>query len=250
MSLLDETAPAPRKIMTLFYLVDSSGSMEGAKIGSVNSAMEEAVVKDLRNLSGSNDDAEIRVAIMRFSSGCEWITSSAGPVSINDLRWREVKAGGLTDLGAACMELDSKLSRDGFLKSQSGAYAPVILLFSDGGPTDNWEKGLKRLRSNNWFRHAVKIAVAIGEEADKDVLAAFTGTSEAVIEVCDKETLAALIRKVSLRASEFQSHSKQAGDKETTPEEDSASIVRDVREEMAASQAEAASDDPDDWENW
>ena len=42
MSLLDNVAPAPRKVMTLFYVVDTSGSMYGSKIGSVNSAMEEA----------------------------------------------------------------------------------------------------------------------------------------------------------------------------------------------------------------
>ena len=43
MSLLDNVAPAPRKVMTLFYVVDTSGSMYGSKIGSVNSAMEEAI---------------------------------------------------------------------------------------------------------------------------------------------------------------------------------------------------------------
>ena len=36
MSLLDNVAPAPRKVMTLFYVVDTSGSMCGSKIGSVN----------------------------------------------------------------------------------------------------------------------------------------------------------------------------------------------------------------------
>ena len=47
MSLLDQVTPSPRKIMTLFYVVDTSGSMTGDKIGSVNSAMEEAITVDL-----------------------------------------------------------------------------------------------------------------------------------------------------------------------------------------------------------
>jgi len=71
---------------------------------------------------------------------------------------------------------------------------------------------LRALKQNNWFKHAIKIAIAIGSDADKTVLAEFTGTSESVITVKDKHTLKALIRKVSVRASEFQSHSKQSGD--------------------------------------
>ena len=66
MSLLDQVTPSPRKIMTLFYVVDTSGSMTGDKIGSVNSAMEEAITVDLPDISTANDDAEIRVAIMQL----------------------------------------------------------------------------------------------------------------------------------------------------------------------------------------
>ena len=152
MSLLDNVAPAPRKVMTLFYVVDTSGSMCGSKIGSVNSAMEEAITSDLPEISAANDDAEIKVAIMQFSSGCSWIAPQSGPIAIGDVIWNDLNAGGVTDLGAACKELDKKLSRNEYLNSQTGAYAPVILLFSDGGPTDNWEKELKQLKLNNWFK--------------------------------------------------------------------------------------------------
>ena len=253
MSLLDQVTPSPRKIMTLFYVVDTSGSMAGDKIGSVNSAMEEAITVDLPDISTANDDAEIRVAIMQFSIGCSWITPSSGPIGIGDVIWNDLHTNGLTDLGAACTELDKKLSRNEFLESQTGAYAPVILLFSDGGPTDNWEKGLEQLKKNNWFKHAIKIAIAIGEDADKSVLATFTGTPESVIAVNDKHTLKALIRKVSVRASEFQSHSKQTSDVETSPEEDSANIVQKVKDEIV--QETGGSDTPiqvDDsgWGDW
>ena len=253
MSLLDQVTPSPRKIMTLFYVVDTSGSMTGDKIGSVNSAMEEAITVDLPDISTANDDAEIRVAIMQFSSGCSWITPTSGPIGIGDVIWNDLQANGLTDLGAACTELDKKLSRTEFLESQTGAYAPVILLFSDGGPTDNWEKGLEQLKKNNWFKHAIKIAIAIGEDADKNVLATFTGTPESVIAVNDKHTLKALIRKVSVRASEFQSHSKQASDVDTTPEEDAAKIVDDVKNEIKQEAGGAGNPipvDDDPWGTW
>lgn len=232
MSLIDELGPAPRRVMTLFYLVDASGSMSGEKIGSANSAMEEAITSDLPDISQSNDDAEIKIAIMKFSSGCSWITPSAGPIPLEGVVWNDLQASGLTDLGAACLELDDKLSRSKFLQSATGAYAPVILLISDGGPTDDFEGGLAKLKENNWFKHAIKIAIAIGDDADTSVLAQFTGTSEAVIAVHDRQTLKTLIRKVSVRASEFQSHSKQSSDTITTAEEDSANIVSDVIQDM------------------
>lgn len=34
----------PRKVMTLFYLVDTSGSMSGAKIGALNTAVRETLL--------------------------------------------------------------------------------------------------------------------------------------------------------------------------------------------------------------
>ena len=39
MSLLDEVVSVPRRTMTLFFLIDTSGSMEGNKIGAVNDAV-------------------------------------------------------------------------------------------------------------------------------------------------------------------------------------------------------------------
>jgi uncharacterized protein YegL len=233
--------------MTLFYLVDTSGSMAGDKLGSVNAAMEEAITKDLPLISSANDDAEIRVAIMQFASGCSWITPASGPIRIDEVIWNDLQPGGLTDLGAACLELDKRLSRNEYLRSQTGAYAPVILLVSDGAPTDNWEKGLNQLTKNNWFKHAIKIAIAT-DDADKAVLGTFTGTPESVIEVKDKHTLKTLIRKVSVRASKFQSHSKQSSDVVTTAEEDSAAIAGEVKKEIAADGIDVSIDPS--WGKW
>lgn len=43
--------------MPIFFLIDTSGSMEGKKIGAVNSAIEE-LIPDLRHLSESQADSE------------------------------------------------------------------------------------------------------------------------------------------------------------------------------------------------
>lgn len=248
MSLLEEITPSPRKVMTLFYVIDTSESMSGSRIGTVNSAMEECQGL-LHEIAQANDDAKIDVAVMQFSSGCSWITPASGPVDLDAWKWEDLHAGGITDFGAALLELDRKLSRKAFLNSQTGAYAPVILLFSDGGPTDNWEKALEQIRKNNWFKHAIKIAIDIESGSDRAVLEAFTGNSEAILDAKDQKLLKRMIHKVSVRASEFQSHSKQSTDVITTPEEDAASIVEDVVSEMKE-ENKSQSDSNSEWGQW
>lgn len=210
MGLLDETVSVPRRTMTLFFLIDTSGSMEGNKIGAVNDAVVN-VLPILNDISETNPDAEIKVAALEFSSGVNWLYDE--PKSASDFKWQDVTASGLTSLGEACSELAAKLSRNGgFMQSASGSFAPAIILLSDGGPTDNYEAGLAKLQSNNWFKSAIKIAIAIGDDADKEVLKQFTGNSEAVITVHNIDALKQIIRVVAVTSSQIGSKSSTAGD--------------------------------------
>jgi len=210
MGLLDETVSVPRRTMTLFFLIDTSGSMEGNKIGAVNDAVVN-VLPMLNDISETNPDAEIKVAALEFSSGVNWLYDE--PKLAKDFIWQDVSAGGLTSLGGACAELAAKLSRSGgFMQSASGSFAPAIILLSDGGPTDNYEAGLAKLQTNNWFKSAIKIAIAIGDDADKDVLKQFTGNSEAVITVHNIDALKQIIRVVAVTSSQIGSKSSTAGD--------------------------------------
>ena len=249
MSLLEEITPSPRKIMTLFYLVDTSGSMTGSRMGTVNAAMEECIPL-LKEVAQANDDAEIKVAILQFSSGHSWITPASGPVGLDEIIWNDLQAGGMTELGGALLELDKKLSRNGFLQSQTGAYAPVILLLSDGGPTDDWETALAKIRENNWFKHAIKIAIDIESGSDRSMLAQFTGNAEAILDAKDTNTLKKMIHKVSVRASEFQSHSKQSAETVSTPEQDAADIVNAVEFDVNNEESGGVSTDDSDWGDW
>ena len=223
MGLLDETVSVPRRTMTLFFLIDTSGSMEGNKIGAVNDAVVN-VLPILNDISETNPDAEIKVAALEFSSGVNWLYDE--PKLAKDFIWQDVTAGGLTSLGGACAELAYKLSRSGgFMQSASGSFAPAIILLSDGGPTDDYESGLAKLKNNNWFKSAMKIAIAIGDDADKDVLKDFTGSSEAVITVHNIEALKQIIRVVAVTSSQIGSKSSTDGD--TTKQEQ---VIKDVQD--------------------
>ena len=70
---------------------------------------------------------------------------------------------------------------------------------------------MEKLKQNNWFKKAIKVAVAIGEDANKTVLADFTGNVESVITVHTPEALKKWIQFVSVRASEIGSKSSNAG---------------------------------------
>jgi len=207
MSLLDNE-PVARRTMTLFFIADVSGSMSGSKIGAVNDAIAN-VMPIVADISNNNPDAEIKVAAMTFSNNCQWLYTE--PKLAADFEWQPQTAGGGTALGGACIELANKLSKShGFMKSGSGSFAPVIILLSDGGPTDDFNSGLAQLKENNWFKAAIKVAIAIGGDADMEVLGKFTGNSELVIGVHDIESLKQTIRVVVVTSSQIGSKSSSA----------------------------------------
>lgn len=244
MSLLDEVVSVPRRTMTLFFLIDTSGSMEGNKIGAVNDAVAN-VLPMLNEISAENPDAEIKVAALEFSSGTNWLYSE--PKLASEFIWQDVKASGLTSLGAACVELSSKLSRGEFMQAASGSFAPAIILLSDGGPTDDFESGLKKLKDNNWFKAAIKIAIAIGDDADKDVLKQFTGNAEAVFTVHNIDALKQIIRVVAVTSSQIGSKSCTTG--ETTKQDQVIEEVKDAIDNINGAEV-ATSVDSSSYDDW
>lgn len=206
----------PRKMMVLFFVIDTSGSMSGVKMGEVNSAIEE-ILPELKDISDSNPDAEVKIAILSFNSEVRWITPETGPVDPGVYLWRDLNANGVTRMGAAFEELESKLHGDKFMKSATSSYAPVIFLMSDGMPTETEEQfqsGLNKLKANKWFKSGIKVALGIGQDADLDVLEAFTGTKEAVLQTNNVKKLKAMIQFVSVTSSQIASQSVSGGIKD------------------------------------
>jgi uncharacterized protein YegL len=207
-NIYDETVQVARRTMVLFFVIDTSGSMEGSKIGTLNSVVED-VIPEIRQISNENTDAQIKIAVLEFSEGAKWHTSS--PMDLAGYSWIYLNADGITDLGAACKTLNEKLSIDAFMGDVAGSFAPAIFLLSDGVPTDDYKKPLSDLWQNNWFKKAIKVAIAIGNDANKAVLKEFTGNSETVLTVHSPEALRKMIRFVSLTASQIGSKSSSVG---------------------------------------
>ena len=197
-----DNEPIAKRSLTVFILVDVSRSMRGEKIRTVNFVMKQ-IIPELRNVGGS--DADVKMAVMSFSDECRWMTPS--PIPIDSFEWSDLEAGGWTCLGKACMELNRVMGRKVFLGSPSLSFAPVVILLSDGGPTDKYEDALYALNGNKWFRHSLKVAIAIGKKAKVEKLAMFTGDPDAVIRTFDAGSLSEMLKLVVVRSSEIASHS-------------------------------------------
>ena len=208
--LSKDLMPVARRELTIFYVLDTSGSMTGAPIGKLNRAMNETI-EALKSLAKSNADALLKVAVLEFNSGCKWVNAS-GPEEMEDFMWEDLDAGGLTDVGAALKELDSKLSRNAFLQSMTGAYFPVIIFMTDGCATDDYQKALGAIRKNKWFTRATKIGFALGESPDMKMISEVVGNSEAVIKTEDLDLFGRLIKFASVTVSMLASQSKTSND--------------------------------------
>jgi uncharacterized protein YegL len=152
------------------------------------------------------------------------------------MTWTDLHAEGMTSLGTAFNELNSKLSRKEFLDSPTGNFAPVLFLMSDGQPTDEYHKALDILRENRWFQVAIRVAIAIGDDADKNILTEFTGNPELVLTAHTPEALKQMIRFVSVTSSKIGSRSSGIGVGGTNPNEESkqaefAEQVKDFKDE-------------------
>ncbi len=208
MGRFDNVEGISRRVMTLFFVVDVSGSMTGDKIGTVNSTMEE-IIPVIRDISAKNTDALIKVAVLKFSKGAQWVEQEGvnKPIDVREYEWQHLSASGVTDFGKACLELNKKMSRKEFMEEASGSYAPVIILLSDGEPTDDYRSGLAVLQQNNWYRSATKAAIAIGNDVNVTVLEEFTGKAENVVRVYDKDALKRWLEFITVTSSKIGSTS-------------------------------------------
>ena len=231
MGILTDHIEITRRMCPVIFLLDASGSMDGAPIGAVNSAIEN-VLPILSSMNQGNPDAEIKFAVLAFSYGADWLTGTE-LVSPENYVWRNsLNADGPTSMGAAFQELNRKLSvKDGFMKCASGSVAPVLFLLSDGAPTDDYKSGLRQLEANSWYKVAVRVAIGYSEDCNDDVLREFTGNPETVLHTDNPNDLKKLIQFVTITSSMVASKGKSAiAGRTATPDDNTQKLA----DEMAA----------------
>jgi uncharacterized protein YegL len=108
------------------------------------------------------------VRAVKFSDAAQWHIEEPTPVAA--FKWEDLDADGLTDMGKAMLLVTEQLKMP---PMTDRALPPVLVLISDGQPTDDFEEGLAQLMTLPWGKKAVRIGIAIGDDADHDVLQKF-----------------------------------------------------------------------------
>jgi uncharacterized protein YegL len=162
----DERAP-------LVLVLDCSGSMlDDDKIGLLN--------EGLRTLETELKNDPIaarcgRVLVISFG-GDNNVELMGDWTDAMDFTPPELKAGGMTPMGAAMRcALDEVESQKSQMRSAGVSYKrPIIMLLSDGEPTDQWQQVAADCKSAEAAHKVNIMAIGIGKQANSDILGAFS----------------------------------------------------------------------------
>jgi len=175
MSSLKKFAVATPRPLPVIVLADASGSMgENGKIEALNAAMKEMVATFSKE---SRLRAEIQVGLITFGGKAQMHLPLVAAHSVAG--FADLKAEGVTPMGAA-FDLARQLLEDKDL-IPSRAYRPVVILFSDGLPTDDWEAPFKALCQSERAQKATRLAIGFGPDVDEAMLKEFANDAEAPI---------------------------------------------------------------------
>lgn len=201
MGLNSYAAKEPRAL-PIFILADTSGSMRGEKINELNLALREML-----NALNNVDDirGKFQLCVVTFGGDVNVIQPLA---DIDSIILPELTASGNTPMGAA-FELTKEMIEDREIVS-SRAYAPTIVLISDGIPTDCTEEmynsknyagwsSLAELHSGERSGKSQRLALGIGADADYAMLKEFINNPEIpVIKANDASGITKFFRWVTM----------------------------------------------------
>ncbi len=166
--------PLATRPLHFIWIADCSGSMSiDGKIQALNNAIREAI-PHMRRVADENPNATVLVRAVAFDDQARWHISA--PTPAGQFQWKDLSADqGVTMMGEALRLIAEQMRTP---PMEQRALPPVLVLISDGQPTDDFDRGLKALLDEPWGRKAVRLAIAIGEDAQHEPLQQFIGHSE------------------------------------------------------------------------
>lgn len=173
-----------RRPLHFIILADCSGSMRGEKMQALNFAIAE-MLPNLVAWEQEQEKAQVMVRVLTFADTPRWHIEE--PVPVVGLRWRPLQhvERGRTNMGAAFRTVADVLVPG---RLEGRALQPALLLITDGLPTDppgQFEAGLSALLALPAGRAAVRLAVAIGRDANSEALNRFIGDPQVPVLVAD-----------------------------------------------------------------
>jgi uncharacterized protein YegL len=158
--------------------------------------LNEATRKMINTLKkGETQASEFLVSIIAF--GGNEADDPIGPLPAAQITYSNLNAEGLTPLGSALAK--AKALVEDKEKTPSRAYRPLIVLVSDGAPNDSWEGAFQDFIENGRSAKCDRMALAIGEDADKVILGRFVeGTGHDVFNAEQAEEIVDFFKYVTM----------------------------------------------------
>lgn len=196
--------------LNVILLVDASKSMAGKRIKQVNEAILD-IKSYLCNLQDENPNVDFYITIIPFSTDASFYNNTE-MININKFDFSGIKTGGWSNLHLAYDKLGGILKKEskGGIMPDFGGVAPIILLLTDGHPTNMaYADNLKAIEPSPWFKAALRYGVAIelDDERTTNVLRDFVGKNGDVIKCYDSSMLKNIIKIIVLTASKVKSTS-------------------------------------------
>jgi uncharacterized protein YegL len=165
-----------RRPLHFIILADCSGGMKGEKIQALNFAIAD-MMPHLAAWERDQEQAEIFVRAIAFATEPWWHIADPQPVA--QLRWKLLQPvpKGLTNMGPAFALAADALAPG---RIERRALRPALLLITDGLATDppgRFEAGLAALMAQPAGHAALRLAIAIGRDAQSAALDRFIGDS-------------------------------------------------------------------------
>ena len=180
--------------LPVVVLADVSGSMAGEKIEALNEALRQ-MLESFAAIDGSR--GSVWASVITFSDRAELVVPPAPAARLAaDDGLPTLSAGGMTAMGTTFQDARALLEdREAIPR---GAWLPTLVLLSDGQPNDAWEEPLAALLAAPRASKAMRLAVAIGADADVGMLRRFVGHPEIpVVRARDASRIASFFRFVT-----------------------------------------------------
>lgn len=162
---LDVNNSAPR--CPVILLLDTSSSMAGMPINELNAGLRQFIEE------ASQDEAasmSVELEIITFDDSAT-IVQPFTPMS-DFTSVPTLYANGMTYMGAALQLANSELTKRRQLYQRNGipAYKPWVILMTDGGPNDYWQKAAAEMRHRGENGEIMYIGLEIGGQADHQTM--------------------------------------------------------------------------------
>jgi uncharacterized protein YegL len=155
-----------RRAQPVLLVCDTSGSMQGAPLAALQFFLQE-LLPHLRQRAAASPHLEVSVEALTYASKAQW--QGSGPTPAADFQPPPLVAGGDSALGSALVLLEERLARP----PRRGALPPLLILMTDGYPTDGWRPMLTSLAQTPRFASCLRALISFGPDLCLDLIEEF-----------------------------------------------------------------------------